>query len=252
MIDIIVSDGAGWRLEIHDSLSSTSDVCIARAEAGEADGLAVLARRQTQARGSRGRSWIEPPAGNLAVSVLLRPEGALEQPALWPLVAGLALHQALSHDQGSDTALTLKWPNDVLLGARKLAGILVERGTGGGRDWLVIGFGANLSAAPRLADREAACLAELGPPPPPEQVAPRLLAALASWRLVWLQGGLAAIRTAWLARAQPLETSISAMVRGLRLTGSFAGLASDGALLLRIDERLERVDAGEILLPEGC
>lgn len=251
MIGIGSSAGHGWRLEVHDSLPSTSDLCIERAEAGEADGLAVLARRQTRARGSRGRAWSEPPADNLALSVLLRPEGALHQPALWPLVAGLALQQALSHDHRGTPPLTLKWPNDVLLAGRKLAGILVERSTGGGRDWLVIGFGANLAAAPRLPDREAACLAELGPPPAPEQVALRLLEALGSWRLAWRHGGFAAIREAWLARAQPPGTPISAEVRGARRSGFFAGLAPDGALLLQLDGRQERIDTGEILLLDG-
>jgi BirA family biotin operon repressor/biotin-[acetyl-CoA-carboxylase] ligase len=145
---------ARWRLEIHDSLTSTNDVCIGRAETGEAAGLAVLARRQTGARGSRGRGWTEPPSGNLALSVLLRPGTALDRPGLWPFLAGLALHQALR--QVSPAAVTLKWPNDVLLRGRKLAGILIERGLRADGAWLVIGFGANLAAAPLLADRSGA------------------------------------------------------------------------------------------------
>ena len=240
-----------WRVEVHDSLPSTSDACIARAEAGEAAGLAVLARRQTRARGSRGRSWTEPPAGNLALSVLLRDEGALHRPALWPFVAGLALHRALSHGLAADRALMLKWPNDVMLDARKLAGILVERGSGGGRDWLVIGFGANLAAAPSLDGRQVACLAEFGPAPAPEPVAARLLDALDAWRAVWRRDGFAAIRTAWLAHAHPPGTRLAVGMDDASRTGCFSGIADDGALLLDTDGAEQRVETGHILLLDG-
>ena len=238
---------AFWRLVVHDSLPSTSDACIAEAERGEAAGLAILALRQTHARGSRGRSWTEPPTGNLALSVLLRPEGALPAAGVWPLIAGLALHDALSagHPAGR---LTLKWPNDVMLDGRKLAGILVERGLGGGHDWLVIGFGANLAAAPELPDRVVACLAELGVPPSPEQVASRLLVSLSGWMGVWESQGLPAVRAAWLERAHPLGAPLAVRMRGAQTAGSFAGLDQDGALLLRHEAGVQRIDTGEILL----
>ena len=235
---------------MHDSLPSTSDACIALAERGEPAGLAILARRQTRARGSRGRSWIEPPAGNLAFSVLLRPGGDPPAAGVWPLIAGLALHEALSFGR-EPGSLTLKWPNDVMLDGRKLAGILVERGLGGGHDWLVIGFGANLAAAPELPDRVPACLAELGPPPTPEQVAARLLPALDGWTRLWGVQGLAAIRTAWLAQAHPIGAPLAVRVSGVQTPGTFAGLDEDGALLLRHDAGLQRIDAGEILLLGG-
>ncbi len=233
----------GWRLETYDSLASTSDLCIGRAEAGEAAGLAVLAQRQTQGRGSRGRSWTGQ-AGNLALSVLLRPKGDLRQLGLWPFLAGLSLHQALG-----GAGLRLKWPNDVLLGNAKLAGILIERGTGAGADWLVIGFGANLVDAPALPDRETACLAELGPAPDALAVAERLLDALDGWQSLWRRDGFEAIRAAWLDRAHPVGTVLAVDLQGIRRSGVFAGLAPDGALLLSVDGRQERIDTGEILLP---
>ena len=234
----------GWRLEIHDSLPSTSDLCISRAEAGEQAGLAVLALRQTQGRGSRGRSWA-CQAGNLALSVLLRPDGALHQPTVWPFLAGLALHQAL----GADPRLQLKWPNDILLGRAKLAGILVERGTGGGPGWLVIGFGANLLHAPDVPGREVASLADLGSAPDARTTARGVLAALDQWQAIWHRDGFDAIRSCWLARAHPAGTLLSVESGGIRRSGRFAGLAPDGALLLEIAGREHRIDTGEVLLP---
>lgn len=247
----------GWRLEIHDSLPSTSDRCIERAEAGEAAGLAILARRQTRARGSRGRDWIEPE-GNLALSVLLRPSADERQASAWPFVAALALLQALEGPalEGGVPAgpapeggrLRLKWPNDILLDGAKLAGILVERGLGGGQDWLVIGFGANLASAPAVAGRETACLARLRAPPSPEHLADGVLAGLDGWRATWGRQGFAAIRTAWLARAHPVGTALAVRRQGGQRVGVFAGLAADGALLLASDGQEERIGTGEILL----
>lgn len=245
-----MTGGDGWRLVVHDSLPSTSDTCIDCAEAGQPAGLALLALRQTRARGSRGRGWIEPPVGNLAISVLLRPQGGVGLPALWPLLAGLALHQALSQDD-PDGRLSLKWPNDVMLDGRKLAGILIERGANDGQDWLVIGFGANLASAPVLPDRVAACMAELGPPSTPQEVASRLLMALDDWGRLASTGGFPAIRTAWLDRAYPVGTPLAVRERGEQRAGSFAGLSDDGALLLDVAGREQRIDTGEILLLEG-
>lgn len=240
---------ARWRLEIHDSLTSTNDVCIGRGETGEAAGLAVLARRQTGARGSRGRGWTEPPSGNLALSVLLRPETALDRPGLWPFLAGLALHRALR--QVSPAAVTLKWPNDVLLHGRKLAGILIERGLHADGAWLVIGFGANLAAAPVLAERTAACLAEAAPAPDAETTAWAVLDALDHWCAIWRDQGFEALRVAWLERAHPVGTTLAVRDRDAQREGSFCGIAPDGALLLSRDGRIERVETGDVLLLSG-
>lgn len=245
-----MTGGDGWRLVVHESLPSTSDSCIEYAAAGEPAGLAILALRQTRARGSRGRGWTEPPAGNLAISVLLRPQDGIGFPALWPLLSGLALHEALAHHDKTGR-LSLKWPNDVMLDDRKLAGILIERGETDGQGWLVIGFGANLMSAPVLPDRVAACVAELGPSPMPREVALRLLTALDGWVGIASTQGFEAIRAAWLDRAHPVGTALAVRERGEQRAGLFAGLSGDGALLLDVAGREQRIDTGEILLLKG-
>ena len=192
---------------------------------------------------SRGRAWTGQ-AGNLALSVLLRPAGVPHQPALWPFLAALSLHQAL----GGGPRLRLKWPNDILLGQAKLAGILVERGTGAGPGWLVIGFGANLLGAPAVPGRDVACLADLGPTPDAETVAQRVLDALDQWQATFNRDGFDAIRSCWLARAHPTGTVLVVESDGIRRSGSFVGLATDGALLIEIAGREQRIDTGEVLL----
>jgi BirA family biotin operon repressor/biotin-[acetyl-CoA-carboxylase] ligase len=237
-----------WRLTQYETLPSTSDLCIALARAGEPDGLAVLARRQTQGRGSRGRSWESPP-GNLYVSMLLRPTGDALEAGRWALLAGVALAEALEH-RLDGAKLQLKWPNDVLLAGRKLAGILIDSALhpDGRLEWLVIGFGANLVRAPVIPGRQQpATLADAGVASTPEIVAARLLERLRHWQRVRLVEGFGSLREAWLERAHPVGTQLTVRFAGQVLTGTFAGLDDDGSLLLQGAGGMRRLPTAEIL-----
>lgn len=237
-----------WRLAIHEVLPSTSDLCRTLAAAGEPEGFAALARRQTAGRGSRGRDWQSPP-GNLFLSALLRPREPARHAAQWSLLAGVALAEALSPRLPDPSALRLKWPNDLLLADAKLAGILVDSAAGadGGLDWLVIGVGANLAVAPEVPGRAVAALAEVAPAPPPEDVARDFLAALDVWRRRRLLDGFAPIRAAWLARAPEIGAPISLRIGAETLGGGFAGLGEDGSLLMQTGGRVHAFGAGEVL-----
>jgi len=245
-------DGAGlldqWRLQVHEVLPSTSILCRERAVAGEAAGLAVLALRQTQGRGSRGRGW-ESPAGNLSLSVLLRPNERVSESAQWSLIAGVALGEALASYLPDPSPLRLKWPNDVQLNGGKLAGILVDSsaGSSGMLEWLVVGMGANLAVAPEVPGRAVACLADVVPPPRPEQVAEAVLARLAHWQTVRRTEGFAPVRAAWLARAHPPGSQMTLRLGDDLIGGAFAGLGTDGSLLLETDGVVRTFTAGEIL-----
>nr|WP_220790120.1 biotin--[acetyl-CoA-carboxylase] ligase [Gluconacetobacter tumulisoli] len=234
-------------MEIYDELGSTSDLCLERAQAGAAARLGVMARRQVRGRGSRGRDW-QDPGGNLAFSVLLRPDGAGGWPAgLWPFIAGLAFYDALAPWISDPASLRLKWPNDLLLDGRKAAGILIESGGEADR-WLVIGFGANLRAAPPIPGRDLACVAEYGPPPVPEIVAQGICDGLDRWMAVCGRGGFAPVRQAWLEHAHPPGTRLVVRGESGQVEGSFEGLDAQGLLLLRCADGTRRISAGEILL----
>jgi BirA family biotin operon repressor/biotin-[acetyl-CoA-carboxylase] ligase len=239
-----------WRLEIHDELPSTSTLVRDRAEAGEPAGLAVLARRQSQGRGSRGRDW-STPEGNLAISMLLRPDLPMREAGGMSLLSGLALAEAIAAILPPGPRLLLKWPNDLLLEGRKLAGILLEsHADGQGRvGWIIPGIGVNLAHAPILPDRIAACLADHMPPPAPETVARLLLDRLGHWSDVLARDGFAPIRAAWLARAQPIGSPMSLKLGADVLSGTFAGLDADGSLLMAHDGTVRRFTTGEVLLP---
>ncbi|MBW8268487.1 biotin--[acetyl-CoA-carboxylase] ligase [Caldovatus aquaticus] len=239
-----------WRLRVHEELPSTQDAVLRAAEAGEPEGLAVLARRQTAGRGREGRGWESPP-GNLHLSVLLRPGGPVRHATRWALLAAVALIEVLApHLPPGAPPLRLKWPNDVLAGEEgaKLAGILAEAATrpGGGAAWLALGIGANLAYAPVLPDgRPTSSLAALGaaPPPAPEACAAALLSALDRWRRILAHQGFAPVREAWLARGPRLGTPLA--VGGA--AGAFAGLGEDGSLLLAgPDGGIRAVRTGEV------
>lgn len=127
-----------FRLLIRESVESTNDEVRVLAQAGAPDGLIVLAEHQTAGRGRRGAAWFSPAGESLAFSILVRPE---EPKALWPrlaLATGLAVAEAV---ESFGPQAGIKWPNDVWIGHRKVAGILVEAGS----DFAVIGIGLNIN-----------------------------------------------------------------------------------------------------------
>lgn len=237
-----------WRLETYDALDSTSDTCILRAKAGEPEGLAVLALRQTSGRGSRGRQWQSPP-GNLNLSVILRPELRAADSSVFPLAAGIAVADAVSAFLPANVSPMLKWPNDVLLGGAKLAGILIDAAPRAELlDWLVIGIGINLLHAPEIPGRLTTTLAEHGSPAAPLDAAQMVLNHLAFWLDDLDTSGIAPILGAWQQRAHPIGTEIQVRGGNETMSGSFAGLSPTGELLLRVENRIERFQTGEILL----
>lgn len=236
-----------WRLEAYDTLASTADLCRARAEAGEAEGLAILALRQSAGRGTRGRAWANAP-GNLFLSVLLRPDAGAAGVGQWGLLAGVAVAEAVAGFLPPAAPLALKWPNDVLLGGGKLAGILVESATTpeGTLAWLSFGIGVNLARAPAVAGRTIACLADYAPPPVPPVAAQAVLTALSRWYAVVARKGFAPVRAAFLERAPAPGASLCLRQGARTVAGRFAGLDAQGALLLQTEDGLRAFAAGEV------
>ncbi len=231
-----------WRLEQYQELGSTSDEIIRRANAGEPAGLAVLALRQTAGRGSRGRAW-SASAGNLNLSVLLRPTRLAAEAGLFSLVSGIAVVEALEGLGGQ--GLCLKWPNDVLCDGAKLAGILIDASPDGDLlGWLGIGIGINLQSAPEIHGRRTIALAAQGLEISPQVAARAILARLERW----VEASAHAIRAAWLEKGHPPGTSMEIAYAGQRRCGRFVGLSETGELLLQCEDRIEVINTGEVLL----
>lgn len=241
---------ANWRLDVRDTLESTQTTLVSLAETGAADRTALLAARQTQGRGRGGRAW-ESPVGNLYLSVLLRPEGVPRDAPQWSLLAAVALAEAAASVDPEPAAIAVKWPNDLLRGGAKVAGIIAESTVTNGRlAWLVLGFGVNLDHAPVLSDgRRAAMLPNAGPP---SRFAAALLAQLDRWRAVAEQEGFAPIRAAWQLRGPAPGAPLLVRTGTQHVRGRFAGLADDGSLRLDTDGGTLRIATGEVALaPEG-
>lgn len=237
-----------WRLEVFESLSSTSDTCIEKAKSGEPAGLAILAETQTAGRGSRGRQWQSPP-GNLNLSILLRPNRPAAEASIYPLLTGIVAADALASFLPAETAPQLKWPNDVLLNGAKLAGILIDAAPQGQLlDWLVIGIGINLMHAPEIPGKPATTLKAHGAQASPRDAANRLLQELDFWLDAFATSGPAAIIDAWQLRAHPIGTPLTVQTAERSTAGSYAGLSPKGELLLHVENRIERFQTGEILL----
>jgi BirA family biotin operon repressor/biotin-[acetyl-CoA-carboxylase] ligase len=238
----------GFRLELHEALPSTQSLVTRRAAEGEPGGLAVLARRQTAGRGTQGRAWAGA-SGNLHLSVLLRPAESLRLAPQWSLLAAVALADAIAPLLPDPALLTLKWPNDLLLGGAKAAGILTEcDGDGaGGLAWVAFGIGVNLAEAPEVPGRRTASLAGLGiAAPTPEHFAAALLGAIGDRRAQRVASGFGPIRDAWLARGPRPGAPLAIRRQHVEIAGRFAGLAEDGRLLLDTGGRVEAFASGEV------
>lgn len=222
---------------------STNADLAARLRAGEfvPEGEWLVADRQTAGKGRQGREWFDG-AGNFMGSTVVHRRFGDPDPASLALLAGLALHDAVTARLDGVALAALKWPNDVMLGSAKLAGILLER-VG---DSVVIGIGVNLASAPDLPDRETVALDA-----PDRNAFAADLARLFDLELDrWRSFGLAPVISRWLAAAYPLGTPLTVGEPGeAAVSGTFAGLTEDGALRLRLADGQTRViHAGEVRL----
>lgn len=214
--------------------------------------LWIMAHEQTVARGRRGRVWTHPK-GNLAATLVIRPQGDLEQAALRSFVAALALFDACVGVTGRTAGLSLKWPNDVLLNGGKLAGILLES-TGHGREvsHLAIGIGVNLAEAPDAgqvepnAVRPASLLSETGAQVTPQDFLTELAAAYARYEVQFTTYGFEPIRTAWLGRAARLGEVITARTATSETVGSFETVDAGGNLVLNTAKGRVNIPAADV------
>lgn len=212
----------------------------------------ILARRQTAARGRRGRAWAMPE-GNFAATLVMRPAEGPEVVALRSFVAALALFDTFVAATGRPEPFALKWPNDVLLNGGKVAGILLESaGQGPGVAHLAIGIGVNLVAAPGTdqvepgATRPVSLMDETGIRVTPDEFLDLLAPAFAGWESVFVNLGFAPIREAWLDRAARLGEAVTARAGAETHLGTFETVDLAGALVLQTAQGRRTVPAAEV------
>lgn len=236
-------------------IGSTNDVAVSLASQGDHEGAVVIADRQTAGRGRRGHVWFSPPGAGLYVSVVLAPRRAVRLPeratALLTLMAGVAIAESV--EQTTGLSPEIKWPNDLLVGRRKLSGILAEgvhSPTSSAVHSIVLGYGLNVSPAaypPELRDRVTSLESELGRSIDRAQVCAASLSALAAHYDDLLGGRYDAILDAWRRRAtRAVGARVSWDYADQVRTGITAGIDDDGALLVKSGSGLERIVSGEV------
>jgi BirA family biotin operon repressor/biotin-[acetyl-CoA-carboxylase] ligase len=248
-----------FRSVILEEAGSTNTEAFKHALTGETGPLWVMARRQTKGRGRSGRTW-SPGPGNLYASLLQRlacPQSVVHQLSL---LAGVAAVEAIAAATGPRIdGLRLKWPNDVLIGEAKCAGILPESqiGPGGAEVVVVIGIGINLASHPTALGRAATHLAAHGVTAAPEAMLGLLAEAMQRWLEVWECGvGFPHVRAAWLRYGSKAGESLTVNTGRERIDGTFLDLDDSGALVMRDAQGGQRkLTFGDVTLahtaPEG-
>lgn len=226
-------------------LDSTNRYLLDAARAGAPTGVVAVADHQTAGRGRLGRAWVAPPGASLLLSVLLRPDIAVERRHLLVTTAGLAMAEAVETTTG--VVAGLKWPNDLLVGDRKLAGILAEA-TG---DALVVGIGINVAwhdVPTELTEIATACNLEGGRPVDRRTLLDEFLARYGAG-LADLTGA----RRAYEARLVTIGRTVRVERAADQIVGVARGVDDDGHLLLDVDGRTEVVTVGDVvhLRPAG-
>jgi BirA family biotin operon repressor/biotin-[acetyl-CoA-carboxylase] ligase len=242
----------GRELIARHAVESTNDVAWDALAAGAPNGTVVVADLQTRGRGREGRAWHTPAGLGLAMSILLRPGCEGHTLTVLPLAAGLALARALEQ-AGADGQL--KWPNDVLIGGRKVSGILGESRRGpDGDDAIVVGIGVNVfqTAAdfPEELRSSATSLAIEGTATDRESLAAGVLNALEPMWTELDEAGPAGIVEAWRRRATFWGRTLTVRTPAGEVSGTASTLAEDGALVLLGEGGApQRVVAGDVTLP---
>jgi BirA family biotin operon repressor/biotin-[acetyl-CoA-carboxylase] ligase len=247
---LLATHDVGQVLHWFEEVASTNDVAKALAEKGAAHGEVVVAEAQTAGRGRRGRVWASPPRRNVYLSVVLRPELPPARAAELTLVASVALCEAMRQ---ADVAAAIKWPNDLLVGGRKVAGILLEMAAEPDQvQWLVLGMGVNVNARAEDFPEEVRPLAtsmaiERGGPVSRALFTAAALTRLEEWLDRHAAEGFAPAREAWRSMSDTLGREVRVRMAGER---DLEGIAEDvddaGALLVRAGDRVERVLAGDV------
>lgn len=244
-----------YHLLTYDVLDSTNDEAKRLAGAGASHGAVVWAKRQTAGRGRLGREWVSAE-GNLFATVLLSPSAPLAQCAQLSFVAALAVADTIAGIVPQPEHVRCKWPNDVLVSGKKIAGVLLESFTAkeliGERQWVAVGIGINVDSFPEHVLFPATSLREAGV----ELISAKIVLSRLVHNFIARYdqceaSRFAAIRKAWQDRAFHLGDAIEIIVGEERLTGTFAGVDDDGQLLLRDENNKSRsIAAGDVFYPE--
>ena len=233
-----------------ESLDSTNLEAARQAKAGAPEGLCIVAREQTAGRGRLDRKWLSTKDAGLYVSIILRPRIELRHWPLIPLVAGLAVGDALL--QACDLKVDIKWPNDIYVNERKLAGILVETIDTPSGPLAIVGVGINLMSQhfpPELAGQATTVEAATNSTADVEVLLEKLVKAINErYESLQTEGGIESTMREWCASSSyAYDRAVRVSLHDETFDGLTRGLASDGALRVETEAgKLRIVHAGDV------
>ncbi|MFZ4540468.1 MAG: biotin--[acetyl-CoA-carboxylase] ligase [Rickettsiales bacterium] len=244
-----------YHLLSYDVLDSTNSESKRLAGGGASHGAVIWSRRQTAGRGRMGREWVSAD-GNLFTTVLLSPKKRLEECTQLSFVAALAVAETLAAIVPDPSKIACKWPNDVLVDGKKIAGILLESFTTKElittRQWISVGVGVNVDNFPEHVMFPATCLRDAGV----ELISAKIVLSRFVHNFIhrydeWAAKGFATIEKAWTAMAYQLGKSVEVIVGDDKLRGVFAGIDSQGHMLLRDKKKnITEISAGDVFYKE--
>ena len=244
-----------YHLLSYDVLDSTNAEARRLAGGGASHGAVIWAKRQTAGRGRMGREWVSVE-GNLYTTVLIQPPVALEQCAQLSFVAALAVAETLEGIVPDPSLVACKWPNDVLVGGKKISGILLESFTTKElitqRQWISIGVGINVDNCPEHVMFPATCLRNVGV----ELISAKIVLSRFIHHFVhrydaWASQGFTSIETAWKSRAHQLGKTVEVIVGDEQVSGVFDGIDAQGHMLLRDKKKqITTINAGDVFYKE--
>jgi BirA family transcriptional regulator, biotin operon repressor / biotin---[acetyl-CoA-carboxylase] ligase len=255
--ELVRADSVWTELQVVAETGSTNADLIERARAGAEAGCVLISDYQARGRGRRGRAWTAPPGSSIAMSILLRPAA---DPSRWtwlPLISGLAVVEAVRRT--AHAPAVLKWPNDVLVGERKLCGILAERVDTQQGPACVIGMGINVGLTgaelPVLAATSLAVLAaESGGATVPSRNE-LIVVVLGEFQKLYRRwestGDQSSLRWAYLSRCETIGRSVRVLLADREIEGVAESIDSDGRLVVGTPAGGEVVGAGDVIHLRG-
>ena len=241
----------GSKIVFFRIIGSTNTAAAGLAEKGEQDGTVIIAESQTEGRGRRGRTWASPAGKNLYLSIILRPGIPPRDASILTFMSAVACASAIR--RLSSVPVSVKWPNDLMAGGRKIGGILTEmKATSSCIDYAVIGVGINLNLdksdmPDNIRDTATSLMLQTGLPQSRTGHALEIIKAMDHWYTILLESGKGRIIESWQRLSSTTGRAVTVINGETKLTGIAEGIDSEGLLILRLgDNSIMKISSGDV------
>ncbi|WP_114570974.1 biotin--[acetyl-CoA-carboxylase] ligase [Exiguobacterium flavidum] len=247
LLPLLRTKSLGRNVVHHEETETTQRIAHELAQLEVSEGTLVLCDHQTQGRGQLGRKWLEEKGKGVAMSLILRPDVPIQTAGQLTILAGIALAESL----GPLVEARIKWPNDILVSGKKLAGILTEMQAEADRiGSIIIGIGVNVNHGtfpPEISSRATSLKSLTGSEYKRAEIVARFLNTFESMYTEWLGHGFAPFVERFLRLADRKDELVTLRTRERVLTGILRGITSDGTLLIETEQGMEEFHSAELV-----